>query len=372
MNALFFSNEFVVIVITMTIMFHIINQSFQPIFPNSFQTTTKCVSYDPQLNLLTISCNSNMSNLYNQIANKDILNQESSGIWLLNASIMVSPTATLDINSSDTSWLKLLSNYNNPNNIHVLGSAAIDGVKITSWDSVLNVPIFQNSNGSIPRPYIMTEESKGTLNITNSEVGFIGYNDYPSNGFLYANGGNGSKLENNTFHDMWDGFYSDGVKNLTINNNTYFNNLRYGIDPHTGSHDLDITNNLVYNNTRIGIICALNCYNILFANNTVHDNGITGLMFAENTTNSTAFGNRAFNEEVGMSIFASSNNTLFENQLSSNKIGIFLGGNASDNYILNNKLENDPYGFYFSDLPFHNLLKNNDMTNITTAVPNSK
>ena len=45
--------------------------------------------------------------------------------------------------------------------MYVLGSAAIDRIKITSGDPVLSVPIFYNSNGSIPRPYIMTEESKG-------------------------------------------------------------------------------------------------------------------------------------------------------------------------------------------------------------------
>jgi parallel beta-helix repeat protein len=343
-------------------------QNFQPPSIFGFSDSLNCIDYNAKLNMLTIYCNSNIPSIYNSINNTHILDRESAGVWILNSTIDVSPNATLHITSGDTSWLKILSNSNNPNFIYIRGSVDIDKVKITSWDFDSNSPIYQNSNGSVPRPYIMIEESDGTLNISNSEVGYLGFNNYPSNGFLYANGGSGSVLENNTFHDMWDGFYSDGVGYLTIKNNTYFNNLRYGIDPHTGSHDLRVTNNTVFNNTRIGIICALNCYNILFANNTVHNNGVAGIMFAENNTNSTASGNHAYNEEVAMSVFASTNNTLHNNRLSFSKIGIFLGGNSSNNNIYENTIDNDRYGFYITDLTFHNLLKSNDMTNVITGI----
>jgi mannuronan 5-epimerase len=268
----------------------------------------------------------------------------------------------------------MLSNNKYPNFISILGSANIDGVKITSWDPVIKAPIQQNVNGSNVRPFIIIDKSHGTLNISNSEIGYLGFNDYPSNGIVFARGGDGSNLINNSIHDMWDGFYSDSAGHLTIKNNTYFNNLRYGIDPHSGSHDLDIINNTVFNSTKIGIICSENCFNILFLNNTVHDNGIAGLMFSLNTKNSTASGNFAFNEDVGMSVFSSSNNTLYDNIFSSNNIGIFLAGNSSDNHVYKNKLKDQNYGIYLTDSPVDNLLIKNDMTNISTPirVPNDK
>ena len=124
-------------------------------------------------------------------------------------------------------------NNNEPNFISVAGGKVkIDGVKITSWDpSSTNDVIRQNVNGSIPRPYIIIDKGSQGANISNSEVAFLGYSSKQggTNGLLYRFGGNGSSISNNTFHDMWDGFYSEYVGFITIKNNKYYNNLRYGV-----------------------------------------------------------------------------------------------------------------------------------------------
>ena len=75
-------------------------------------------------------------------------------------------------------------------------------------------------------------------------------------------------------------------------------------------------------------ICSENCYNILFDNNTVHDNGHAGLMFSLDTNNSTAKKNYAYNEKVGISVFSSSNNRVYDNLMRSTHTGIQVTGSS--------------------------------------------
>jgi parallel beta-helix repeat protein len=250
--------------------------------------------------------------------------------------------------------LKILNkNDLTPNYISIVGSAKIDGVKITSWDPSTNHTIPQNVNGSIPRPFIKADYAEGTVNISNSEIAFLGNNSYPGNGLAYVFGGNGSNIVNNTIHNMWDGFYSDSVTNLIIENNTFYNNLGNGISIDSGSHNIGIVGNNAYNNSETGLLCSDTCNNTLFFNNTVHGNGWSGLMFASGTYDNTIKKNNVFNEETGIHIDSSRNNKIDDNILKSNDGNIVLEGNSPDNqihgniYTFENQLEN-------------NILKNNE------------
>jgi parallel beta-helix repeat protein len=323
----------------------------------------RCVNYDPTTNIIAITCDTNLSGIYKDLNNREILQKNPNGVWTLNASIEVNPQAKLTVNKSDTSWIKITNNNaSKPNYISISGSANIDGVKITSWDPISNDTIKQNVNGSVPRPYIMAIKAAGNMNISNSEIAFLGYNKYPSNGLVYERGGNSSNIINNTFHDMWDGFYSDRGEFITIKDNVYHDNKRYGIDPHSRSHDIKIIGNLAYNNSIGGITCSDNCYNILFANNTVHNNGEGGIMFSLQTTNSTAVKNFAYNERVGISIYSSSNNKVFENTLKSNDKGISIGGKSFNNHIFNNRFETNEIGIDFPDQAKNNVVENNTIS----------
>ena len=324
-----------------------------------------CIDYDHRSNMITVDCNSNLPEIYQVINNSNVLDKESQGVWILNASIKINPPASLTINNTDSSWLKIINKGDRePNFISVYGGAIIDGIKITSWDPYSNDTIKQNVNGSIPRPYIIFKNADGNVNISNSEIAFLGYNSYPSNGLVFVGGGSKSLLVNNTIHDMWDGFSSHSAEFIKIIKNEFYNNNRSGIDTHSGSHDLDIIGNLAYGNSKMGIICAENCYNILFDRNVVHDNGIAGLMFSRNTTNSTAINNYAYNEKVGISIYSSSNNTAYDNLLKSSDKGIFIGENSSHNHIFNNSLVNDTIGIDVSNFAKDNVLKNNIISNV--------
>ena len=350
----------------------LISSSLILIYAQNSSSVPRCANYDSKSNIINVTCNTNLSGIYKDINNRKILQKNPNGVWVLNASIVVNPQSKITINNSDTSWLKITNkNATEPNYISILGSAQIDHIKITSWNPSLNDTIKQNVDGSSPRPYIMAIKAVGNVDISNSEVAFLGYNLYPSNGLVYERGGNGSNIINNNFHNMWDGFYSNHVGFVTIKNNTYHDNLRNGVDTESGSHDFNIIGNLAYNNNAIGITCSENCYNILFDSNTLHNNNIAGLMFSLQANNSIAKKNFVYNEKVGISLYSSSNNAVYNNLLRFNNIDIFVGGNSTDNRIYNNTLMDSNIGLNFADNPKNNQLENNPVNNITTSIHSS-
>ncbi len=319
-----------------------------------------CADYDIYTNVITVFCNTNLSEIDLVINNKTILDGTSQGVWILNAILYVDPSSTITIDKTDTLWLKIL-NKNDliPNFISIAGSAKIDGIKITSWNPTSNHTIPQNIDGSIPRPFIKAEYAEGTINISNSEIAFLGNNSYPETGLAYVFGGNRSNIINNTIHDMWNGFYSDSVENLTIENNTFYNNLGVGIIIDSGSHNISIAGNNVYNNSETGLMCSDTCNNTIFYNNTVHDNGGSGLMFSSGTYNNTAKKNNAFNEKIGIHIDSSKSNKINDNVFKSNDRDIIIGGNSSDNQIHDNTFKDDTISMHFENQLGYNVPKNN-------------
>jgi mannuronan 5-epimerase len=108
---------------------------------------SSCISYDSSKREITIDCGAaNLTEIDNQLKDSTILHKETQdGIWLLNAGLVVSEDATLHINSSDVSWLKMeapgndaLEDGENANGLVVFGSLKIDSVKITSWNQSTN------------------------------------------------------------------------------------------------------------------------------------------------------------------------------------------------------------------------------------------
>ena len=117
-------------------------------------------------------------------------------------------------------------------------------------------------------------------------------------------------------------------------------NIHYGLDPHTGTHDMTIRINTVNDNGSIGIICLLDCYNITIENNVVYNNTKMGIMFSRNITNSIARNNSVSNEDRGIVISESSDNEIYNNRVSDSGSGIDLDEDSFNNIIHNNIIMN--------------------------------
>src|SRR5918999_3571094 len=302
--------------------------------------TIPCISYDPSTKIITVTCNSaTLTDIDNQLNDNTILDKEQSnnGVWLLNAGIIVADKATLYINSTDTTWLKINADGDTEHIIEVYGNLKIDSVKITSWNLKINdyaaIPAYDEDKEPELIPYIIVEsEATGTTDITNSELSYLNYLSYY--------GGDGSVLKGNHIHNLWFGFYSSGVGDMIIEDNHIHDNTIYGLDPHTETHDMIIRNNVVHGNGGIGIICSLDCYNITIEGNEVYNNADSGIMFSRNMYNSVARNNYVHDEVKGIFVSASNNNEIYNNTVSDSGDGIYLKSESSKNNIYDNTIIN--------------------------------
>ena len=313
--------------------------------------------YDSEEKIITVNCKSaNLTDIDNQLKDPGILHKETStndydAIWLLNAGIVVAEDAILYINSTDTSWLKIVSDGETAYGIHVLGGLKIDSVKITSWNLETNSYAITNEDGTIPRPFIRAEpEATDTIDIINSEIAYLGYgvqvkedSNKRRSGIVYY-GGDNSMVKGNRIHHNMFGFYSNGVGNLILEDNHVYNNYVYGFDPHTGTHDMIIRNNTVYDTLHMGIICSLDCYNIIIEDNEVYNNTDAGIMFSRNMHDSIARNNYVHDEKRCIFVSQSHDNEIYNNRVSNCKDGIHVQHDSSDNKIYNNTILNSDNG----------------------------
>jgi poly(beta-D-mannuronate) C5 epimerase len=319
---------------------------------SSLDTTSECVTFDSEERMITINCRTaNLTQIDSQIKNPDGIRKDTNVDkgWLLNAGITIAENAILYINSSDTSWLKILADEETAYPIYVSGSLKIDSVRISSWNPNTNnytSSLDSHRNGEdvqlgTPRPYIVVnDDATGTTDITNSELTSLGYESGYGGGRtgLRYEGGDDSLIKGNNIHDLYFGFYSKGVGGIRIEDNFVHNNIHYGLDPHTGTHDMSIKNNTVHDNGSIGIICSLDCYNITIENNAVYNNTKMGIMLSRNMTDSIVRYNTVSNEDRGIVISESSNNEVYNNTVSDSGGGIDLDKDSFENTIYNNAI----------------------------------
>jgi poly(beta-D-mannuronate) C5 epimerase len=329
------------------------SSSLSPPSPSS-DNASACVMFNSEERMITITCKAtDLTQIASSLRDPDVLQRDANidKGWILNSGINVAQNAILYINSSDTSWLKILADGETAYPILISGGLKIDSAKISSWNPNTNnytSSLDSHRNGEdvhigTPRPYIVVnDDATGTTDITNSDIAHLGYEsgyggDTPG---LRYDGGDGSLVKGNNIYDLYFGLYSSGVGGLIIENNHVHDNLHYGLDPHTGTHDMAIRNNTVHDNGGIGIICSLDCYNIAIEDNVVYNNTKMGIMFSRNMTDSIARNNDVSNEDRGIVISESSNNEIYNNTVSDSGSGIEVDEDSSGNSIHDNTIVN--------------------------------
>src|SRR5918992_872196 len=324
-----------------------------------------CVSYDSATNTIFITCDANFTDVRLQITGSSALESQGSGNYILNAKIVVNDGAAFSMSSSELRWLKI----SDQNSITVYGKIMFDGVKITSWSTTSNSIIEENSEGTIPRAWILLYESEGG-HIRNSEVAHLGYETSTTGrgGIELQGSSHDFEISNSEFHHMWFAFYSNNAYNVTIDSNDYHDNLFYALDPHTGTHGMQITNNQVHDNKGFGIICSLDCYDILIEGNDVYSNGDAGIMLSRNTSNSEVSNNKVHDHPSDYGIFVSQspNNQIHNNALTRNMYGIYVKESTSiGNVIEDNFVNSAKYGMVFATAT-SNTARNNTFENVSS------
>jgi mannuronan 5-epimerase len=295
--------------------------------------------------------------------------------YILRANLLIANDVTFSMTADEDNlqYLKIVGD----NGIIVHGAIVIDGVKITSWDESTNDVIEQDSNGTISRAYIQFDASEGSQ-IINSEFGYLGYQELGKRGFdLFGPGasytGEGASsdmvIRDSEFHHMWFAFYSRGAYNIVVDGNEYHHNIRYALDPHSGTRDMNITNNWFYNNP-IGVICSDKCSNIIIEGNRIENNP-RGIFFSRNMSDSVARNNYVHNATTGILLSESPNNQIYNNTIeAATNQGILLydpaefrDGLTENNLIYDNTISNSEDGIRAAR-SHDNTLENNYFSNI--------
>lgn len=309
-------------------------------------------------------------------ANLTLVNPASK-TWLLGTNIWLQNGARLDLHggsSGDVNELRLKSDGVTIFVRAYYGTIDIADTKVTSWSESGNGPVTSSSSA---RSYIQaksfldpdgTTPRESTLNINNSDIGYLGYNAAESYGLswkvlaatgtsdIYNKVGVKGSVTNSRIHHNYYGAYTWGADNMVWNNNEFDNNTQYGLDPHDNSDNLVIENNRAHHNGNHGIICSRYCDHLTIRNNKAYNNTGNGIMLHRLTDQSLVEGNEAYNNtDSGIAIFDSHNNIIKNNNLHHNKNGIRFSVGSSNNTIQDNTIANNSnYGFYFykgSDAP---------------------
>jgi hypothetical protein len=300
-----------------------------------FDATAACITYNSSNRTITVTCAAptRLTDVNHVLKNPGLLKKESGGIgtgtWLLAANLVVSKGGNFVIDATDTTWLKIRSDGSVAFGLLNYGNLSIKSAKITSWNTATNNYASPGGDGRTPRAYISANDgATDTMNIVKCHCAYLGYSGIGHHGLDYY-GSNGSVIQDNEIDHNWRAFYSSGVGGLTFDRNIVHDNIEYGVDPHSGTHDMDITNNKVYNNTH-GIICSEKCSKIHIKNNEVYNNNKDGIFLDAGSTNSNIVNNIIRDEDIAITLPSLSNSQIYGNTITNSKYGIRIHQQVGD------------------------------------------
>lgn len=291
--------------------------------------------------------------------------------WILRRNLFIDDGVTLVITGDDVAWLKLKSEENSFAWIKAEnGNIVIRDTKITSWSEIAQD---HDTNIDDGRSYVL-QKSNGRMDITNSEMAYLGYYGAPRRGNPYGGPyGTSWKIESGFFgkqlstgmikdshvHHNLFGMYSYGATGIVISNSKFFENIAYGIDPHDDTNHMLVENNEVYLNGSHGIIASKRCFANVIRGNYSHDNVLHGIMLDRDSNYNLIEKNYTSGNVNGIALYQSGYNVIRNNHIINNRIGIRGNKSSGNNYIGYNTIELNDKGLYFYQESVENHVWNN-------------
>lgn len=299
-------------------------------------------------------------------------------VWYLKANLYLRSGVSLTLTKDEVEWLKFASNKDKFVTLRAFnGTVLIDGVKITSWDEYNNTYDTEMKDG---RSYILVKDGS-RMDIYNSDLGYLGYPRTPDlNASPYgvswrmSNGKLGTtiltgEVVNSKFHNNYFGVYTYGAIGMFFKGNKFYENTRYGFDPHDDSTGFIIENNVAYNNGSHGFIVSKRCINNVFRNNISYNNRLHGIMLHEKSNHNVLENNTLYGNTDGIALWHSSDNLIQNNKIYDNKNGFRANVESNNNLVVNNSItNNDAYGVYLYDRAAYNSIQNNTIKNNDTGL----
>ncbi len=343
----------------------------------------------------------------------DLLQDLGNGVWRLNANLFIDAGVTLNLGlQSGSSELQMRSeallqaarasaaqivtepdgqqavlaiDYNSFVYLATYnGIINLDGIKVYSWDPTVGAVDQDISNG---RAYLLAKYN-AALNIRDAEISYLGSADGESYGVSWRDVNASAaptvllsrvtgQVRNSKFHHLYYGIYTFQASHMVFQGNEFYENIRYGFDPHDFTHDVLVENNRSYNNGAHGFIISRGCNNFIFRNNMAYDNfdpganQAQGFMLDPGSPNSSDAqspshdnileNNEAYgNEGHGLRMLGSLQNQIRNNNFHNNQQGIVVDLNSPDNLIDHNLLnQNSLYGLFIRETADRTTVTNN-------------
>jgi hyaluronan synthase len=337
------------------------------------------VTYDAPSNTIFVNQGGSVATLTKinralSLGNKKLLEQLAPGEWILRANLYIGKDVTFIVDGREASHLKLKSDDREFVWLRSeTGNMLFSQTKITSWDEENATPDYADENG---RAYI-TAKNSGRMDIINSELAYLGYAGAPRRGGPFGgsygvswkikNQGLGDRLltgviRGSKFHNNYFGVYSFGATGLLFQENEFYDNIEYGLDPHDDSNNMLIENNRAYQNGNHGIILSKRCFNNVIIGNTSYNNRLHGIMLDRSSNNNLVQGNTVYGGVDGIAVYESNENVFLDNIIKNNVRGIRLNAGASRNFLENNIVTDNSRGFYLYANAQNNILINNPIS----------
>jgi parallel beta-helix repeat protein len=290
---------------------------------------------------------------------RDWLRETEPGVFLLKVGLVEAPGTVLTVAAPRVKALHMLvAPY-----VYVTGlsaTAAFRAVTVTSWNPQTNSP---DTDATHDRPFISVRGPGARLDLTDSQLGYLGQDISGGYGVSWTSGATGQALRS-VFHDNLFGAYTRNAVGVSFLNDVFRDNARYGLDPHTNSRNLTITNNEAYGNNTHGIIFSQGVTGSVIANNHSHDNGANGIMMDELSNNNVIADNVSeHNAGAGIVLQGSSSNRVSGNVVAANPIGIRVNANARGvavaNQVIGNQLSGNGTGIKVYNNTSNTSLVNN-------------
>ena len=329
------------------------------------------VQYDKPTNTLWVTGRGKEITLKDILANggRGYLEEVSPKIWLAKATIFLSDGVTLRLNKDEVEWLKLESGTKGFTMLRSVDSdIIIDGVKITSWDTDKND---YDKNLNDGRSFVMVKDNS-RMDIYSSELSYLGYPtglDITASPYGVSWKLSRVKLKkvlltgeviNSKFHHNYFGAYTFGATGMAWRGNEFYENVRYGLDPHDDSNGFIIENNIARNNGSHGIIFSKRCMYNIVRNNIVYDNRLHGIMLHEQSDFNLVEDNTVTGNASGVVLYNSDNSIIQGNTIKDNRHGVRANASSENNIVQGNTITGSKlYGIYFYDNASNNLILNN-------------
>jgi len=198
----------------------------------------------------------------------------------------------------------------------------ITGVTVEAADG--NIP-HDGEIGDGNRPFVVASDLS-RMDIANSTFRYLGRDWHASYGVSWVRGSTGSAA-GSTFEKSFIGAFTSRSRDIAFINNTFRENVLFGLDPHTSTTNLTVERNLAERNGHHGIIFADHVTGSRVRYNVVRDNGIDGIVMNFASDQNLVENNEvASNSGDGIVVSDSSANVVVGNVINGNRVGVRESG----------------------------------------------